>query len=292
MNPEELSALGSVQLLDVRLEDDFEAAHLSGAANNCVFEVAFLNRLTDTAPDKSTTTVVYGANAQSHEAEAARDKLLRAGYSDVRILEGGFEAAEAAGLTIERGTLLPAAPAIPDGPLAVDLQESRVEWLGRNLINKHFGTAALESGHLQFANGTLTGGEFAIDLRRLECTDLAGTDLHDVLIHHLHDDDFFDVANHPTARFVITRATPVTNPTPGAPNLDITGDLTLRGKTEPVQFLATAGLTPEGKPAAQAAFAIDRTRWGVLYGSGKFFNRLAGHLVNDFIEFQLRILTA
>ena len=37
---------------------------------------------------------------------------------------------------------------------------------------------------------------------------------------------------------------------------------------------------------------IDRTDWGVLYGSGRFFRRLAGHLVNDSIELQLRLLTA
>jgi hypothetical protein len=37
--------------------------------------------------------------------------------------------------------------------------------------------------------------------------------------------------------------------------------------------------------------AIDRTLWNVLYGSGKYFRRLGGHLVNDQIEIQLRIVT-
>ena len=62
-------------------------------------------------------------------------------------------------------------------------------------------------------------------------------------------------------------------PSPGAPNLTIHADLTLRGQTHPITFQATPGLTPEGKPAAQANLQIDRTRWGVLYGSGKFFHR-------------------
>ena len=291
MNPEALSTLDDFQLLDVRLADDFEAAHLDGAKNNCVFEVDFVNRLPDTAPDKTLTTVVYGANADSQEAEAALEKLTREGYTSVQILEGGIEAAESAGLSIVNGDPLPDAPAAADGVLGIDLAESTVEWLGRNLINKHFGFAKLESGQLEFADGVLTGGEFSIDLRQLECTDLKDSKLHDVLIHHLESDDFFDVANHPTARFVITGSTPIADACPGGPNLEIEGDLTLRGKTESIQFTATAGLTPEGTPAAQAAFAIDRTRWGVLYGSGKFFKRLAGHLVNDQIEFQLRIIT-
>ena len=35
---------GSVALVDVRLGDDYDAEHLPGAKNNCVFEVAFLDR--------------------------------------------------------------------------------------------------------------------------------------------------------------------------------------------------------------------------------------------------------
>jgi hypothetical protein len=58
-----------------------------------------------------------------------------------------------------------------------------------------------------------------------------------------------------------------------------------------VEFIATAGLTTEGKAAAQSAFAIDRTQWNVLYGSGKYFRHLGGHLVNDLIEIQIRVVT-
>lgn len=53
MSPAELSNLTNFQLLDVRLPDDFEAMHLTQATNNCVFEVSFLDRLAETAPDLS-----------------------------------------------------------------------------------------------------------------------------------------------------------------------------------------------------------------------------------------------
>jgi hypothetical protein len=58
-----------------------------------------------------------------------------------------------------------------------------------------------------------------------------------------------------------------------------------------LEFIASAGLTSEGKAAAQAAFAIDRTQWNVLYGSGKYFRHLGEHLVNDLIEIQIRVVT-
>ena len=290
MKPHQLSSLTDTQVLDVRLDDDYEAEHIAGSKNNCVFEVAFVHRLAESAPDKSKVTIVYGADGESAEAAAAADKLTRQGYSDVRILEGGLKAAREAGVDIITGQSLPDPFPAPDGRFEIDLEESRLEWLGRNLINKHWGTAAIESGHLDFSHGQVTGGEFVIDLTKLECADLAGTDMHDVLIDHLRNDDFFDVERHPKASLVIEDVQAEGNTSPGSQNIKVKGNLTLRGQTHPIEFPVAAGLTEEGKPAAQAAFSIDRTRWGILYGSGKFFNRLAGHVVNDMLEFQIRII--
>jgi len=278
-------------LLDVRLADDFAAAHLPGAVNNAVFEVAFHDRLPRLAPEKDRPTVLYGASADSHEARLAAEKLARAGYADLAVLDGGIAAWREAGLPLDEGESLPEPPPPPHGVHQVDLAESRVEWLGRNLLNKHFGTIDLASGQLEFDHGQLVGGEFSFAMNTLRCTDLAGDPLHKVLIGHLLDHDFLDAEEHPEGRLAITSATPRPGATAGTPNLDLAADLTLRGVTQPIEFNAVAGLTPEGKAAAQASFAIDRTRWDILYGSSRFFDRLAGHLVHDLIEFQVRILT-
>jgi YceI-like domain len=77
----------------------------------------------------------------------------------------------------------------------------------------------------------------------------------------------------------------------GQPNLEIIGNLTLRGTSAPLTFRAAAGVTADGKAAAQAVFSIDRTRWNVLYGSGRFFHRLGMHLVNDLIDLEIKIVT-
>jgi rhodanese-related sulfurtransferase len=277
-------------VLDVRLADDFAAGQIAGALNNCVFEVAFHERLTAQLEDKSRRIILVGATRSSREAEMAYEKLERAGFSDLSILEGGIEEWVRAGLPIQSLAPPPCQPAAPDGRLDLDMMESRIEWYGRNLLNKHWGTVAIKSGWIDCDEGKLRGGEFILDLTRITCTDLAGSPLHDVLVNHLQDHDFFDVARFPEARLVITRAE-VIGPD-GAANLRITADLCLRGETHPVVFEAEAGVTQDGKAAAQATFAIDRTRWGVIYGSGKFFKRLAGHLVNDLIGFQIRVVTS
>ena len=54
--------------------------------------------------------------------------------------------------------------------------------------------------------------------------------------------------------------------------------------------MATITKTPENGLAAEAHFDIDRTRWGVIYGSARFFEYLGMHLVFDLISFQVRII--
>lgn len=292
MKTNELNKLESIQLIDVRLKADYEESHIAGAVSNCVFETDFVDRLTDSTPDKATQIVVYGANASTLEADAALEKLRRNGYTNIDKLEGGLDAAKADGLKLEHGEPVEHPAPLADGSHKIDLSESQLEWQGRNLINKHWGTVDLEAGSLEFKDEQLVGGSFTADLNKLKSKDLEGSDMHDALVGHLKSEDFFDVENHPKAHFKITSVKCGTADSLTSENLEITGDLTLRGQTHPITFNAATGVSPEGKAVAQAAFSIDRTRWGVLYGSGKFFARLAGHLVRDELEFQLKIVTA
>lgn len=277
-------------VLDVRLAEDHACDRIPGAVNNCVFEVAFGERLLTLAPNKNLPLCIYGANEGSREAAVACEKLSRAGYTQILRLGGGISAWKEAGFPTEGTHETVDAPGIPAGRRALDLGESRVEWIGRNLLNKHWGSIALKSGYLDFDGATITGGEIVISMHEIHCDDLAGTSLHDVLVAHLRSDDFFDTERFPEARVVLRSVRFDPNATPGGQNLNMEADLTLKGVTAPVSFTASAGLDTDGRPAAQASFAIDRTQWGVLYGSGKFFHRLAGHLVNDLIEIQLRIV--
>ncbi|MCW1925294.1 YceI family protein [Luteolibacter arcticus] len=284
-----LKGIRPPMLIDVRLDEDYKCCRIPGAANNCVFEVAFTDRMPAVAPDLTAPVCLYGADETSIESHMAAEKLLRLGYTAVHELDGGIKAWREAGMPVEESPAAPK-PALYDGRYRIDLGESRIQWIGRNLLNHHRGRIALKSGELIIAHGRLTGGSFVIDMTNINCDDLAGDALHDVLIHHLCDHDFFDTELYPEARFEITHAEPVEDATPGAPNLHVSGTLTLKDVTAPLDFLASAGITPEGKPAAQATLAFDRTLWNVLYGSGKWFHHLGGHLVNDLIELQLRII--
>ena len=53
----------------------------------------------------------------------------------------------------------------------------------------------------------------------------------------------------------------------------LTGDLTMLGKTKPVTFPATI-TDKDGKIVVTAAFSIDRTQWGMVYGKGKIDDKV------------------
>jgi polyisoprenoid-binding protein YceI len=112
-----------------------------------------------------------------------------------------------------------------------------------------------------------------------------------MLVRHLESDDFFSVADHPTATFRITDLTPIPDAFPGQPNHVATGTLTLRGVTNEVSFRARVAPHREGGLALQARFDLDRTRWGSLYGSGRFFARLGMHLVDDAVSLDVHVRT-
>jgi len=289
--PDLVSRLNSAEppaLLDVRLEEDFAASHLPKARHACVFKMSFLDDVAKQGLRADQPVVVYGPGGGSHESRVAMGKLVAGGFTKVSDFRDGLRGWTAAGHPVE-GTGA-TTPEPLQGTFSIDLAESRAEWTGRNLLNRHSGSVAIKSGHVTFEKGWLVGGDFVVDLNALTCADIADPAMNRVLIEHLKSDDFFDVARFPEARFQIRKVEPVPGAGPGLPNLRIRGDLTLRGQMKPLVFLAAAGRTPEGRPAAQAVFAFDRTVWGSIYGSGRFFQRLGMHLVNDLIEVQIRLV--
>ena len=86
---------------------------------------------------------------------------------------------------------------------------------------------------------------------------------------HIRGKDFFDVKNHPKITFTTTSVVPT-----GAETADVTGDLTLRGVTQPITLKAKLnklGPSPFNPNQTIAGFTItgeiDRTKHGVNYAA-------------------------
>ena len=275
-------------LLHVLPPESWESSRLPGSHCACVYEMTFLETVRGLAPDPATPIVVYGAGLPSLESAVAAEKLAAAGYTQVTKFAGGLAAWESAGLPVEGSGQLPPAPAF-DGLWHVDTTTSVIRWTGRNLFNHHEGTVPLSGGAFEVAGGLVTHAHFTIDLRRIACTDLADPDYNALLLRHLAYRDFFETTTHPEAVFSATAARPIPDATPGIPNYQIEGSLTLRGVTQPISFPSLIALNDNGQLTAQAWLEIDRTRWGVNYGSGRLFAWLGKHVVNDYIGLHLKI---
>ena len=159
----------------------------------------------------------------------------------------------------------------------VNTSQSQIVWKGYKVTGEHTGNIAVKDGKLSFDEGKLVGGSFDIDMTTITCTDLEG-EWGQKLVGHLKSDDFFGVEKYPTAKFIITKVS-----SRGTPDdYKVTGDLTIKGITKEIRFLANA--TENG---ATAEIKLDRTDFNVRYGSGSFFDNLGDKTIYD--EFDLTV---
>jgi polyisoprenoid-binding protein YceI len=160
--------------------------------------------------------------------------------------------------------------------LNIDKEVSEVTWVGTRPGKRHNGTINIESGNVAVANDELVGGSFVLDLNSIDVSDLEGEEKQK-LTRHLKSADFFDVENHPLAKFEIVAIEEYTpDEVSGSlsmqesefqmsdPTHRITGNLTMRDKTLGVTFPARV-LVNNDEVQAEAKFNIDRIQWGVSY---------------------------
>jgi polyisoprenoid-binding protein YceI/rhodanese-related sulfurtransferase len=298
LSPEELHRWTQEEktfyLIDTLKFDNFSRCHLQNAMNACVFEVTFVDQVKSITDDKNSAIVLYGASNRSLDAITAAEKLEQNGYRYIYVLKGGIETWRSSGLSLEGDaiddtsdpqTLLK----LEDRSYRVDTDRSIIEWRGRNPNTTHFGTVKIISGELAVKDEIITG-MFDIDMDSITNINLEGDKLQPVLIAHLKSDDFFLTHLFPAARFEIDNAMPVKEPFLSLQNYEINGNLELRGLKAQQNFMATITKTHENVLMAEAHFDIDRTKWGIIYGSARFFEYLGMHLVFDLISFQVRIV--
>jgi len=284
----------SFYLIDTLLDDHFQNVHLPGAVNACVFQVIFMDQIQKMIQDKSLSIVVYGSSSRSMDAVCAAEKLFDHGYKDVHVLEGGLSAWRELKLPLEGKSIgIPDDPEIllslENGSYRVNTEQSTIMWWGRNSNTTHYGKVRIAEGELTVSDANITG-DIIIDMDSISNINLEGNELQPVLISHLKSDDFFLTRLFPKAEFTITHAKPVEKPYLSIPNYHVSGSLKIRGVSAEQDFMATIARTPEKGLTAEAHFDIDRTRWGVIYGSARFFEHLGMHLVYDVISFQVRLI--
>lgn len=168
---------------------------------------------------------------------------------------------------------------------SVNVSESSVVWKGQKLTGSHHGTIAINAGDLDISAGSLVGGNFQMDMTTINNQDIDDGEMKAKLEGHLKSADFFNIAEYPTADFIITSAKKQT----GDYNYEITGDLTIKGQTHPVTFPADVQMSDD-MVSASATIVFDRSKYDVRYGSNSFFDNLGDKAIYDDIEIEVEII--
>lgn len=168
---------------------------------------------------------------------------------------------------------------------AIDVTQSHIQWTGKKVVGQqHQGTVTVQSGQVELNGNNLTGGEIIIDMASIKNEDLKDAEYNAKLTGHLKSDDFFSVAQHPTSKFKITSVKKLKNNKKATH--EVTGHLTIKDATHPVTFLMKIELN-SGVAIAKGKIVIDRTKYNIRYGSGKFFENLGDKMISD--DFELDI---
>lgn len=184
------------------------------------------------------------------------------------------------------------AGAQPSGLFNVTPNDAKINWEGSKVGTKHYGTISISDGQINITDGKIRGGEFVIDMNTIQVKDQQG-EWKEKLESHLkgsaegREDHFFNVAEFPFASFSISK---VGNLEGDAKyNTMIYGNLTIKGTTKPVSFMASVQQDGEMAKIRSSEIVLNRTEWGVNYNSKSVFPNLQDNIISDDIKLNVSL---
>ena len=178
--------------------------------------------------------------------------------------------------------------------VVMNTDESRISWGATKVTGAgHAGEMRLARGSVTVKDKTIAGGSFIIDMNSITVTDLQGKGKANLEAHlkgtaEGKEDHFFNVAKYPTATFEITKVVHHLEMFDDV-NSTIYGNLTIRDQTKQVGFDAKTSVDNNRIDVSTKEFTINRTDWGINYGSSSFFDNLGDKAINNEISLKLSI---
>ncbi|MCF7820143.1 MAG: YceI family protein [Candidatus Pacebacteria bacterium] len=175
---------------------------------------------------------------------------------------------------------------INNGDYIVDAGLSEINWKGERIIgSSHAGKLRIKSGEFSIDDEKINSGTIVFDMQSI-----ADNENNQRLITHLKSDDFFSVETYPEATLTIKESSLKTAEENRAV-FDVVADLEIKGIVNEINFEAI--LEPKNNfLSVYTKTEIDRTRWNVRYGSGKFFDNLGDNTIKDAIELEVNLISS
>jgi polyisoprenoid-binding protein YceI len=167
----------------------------------------------------------------------------------------------------------------------VDTTASTIDWTGSKPTGDHTGIISLQNGSVQINGEVVEGGEFTIDMTSITVTDLEGESAMSLKSHlegtvEGKETDFFNTPVFPTAKFVVTELNGTT----------LEGNLTLKDVTKNVSFPVVISFDGDKMMLSSEEFTINRTDWGIVYGSSSLIDVVADKAISDDIKLKINLV--
>lgn len=166
----------------------------------------------------------------------------------------------------------------------VETKVSSIEWVAKKVTGQHSGTIAFGESTLFVEKQKITGGKLIVDMNTIVDTDLTDAGYNQKLIGHLKSDDFFGVAKFPQSTLEVKKVE-----SKSGKIFHFNADLTIKGITSPVEFDAEVDEV-SGQLTATGVLTVNRTKFGIKYGSGSFFEGLGDKVIYDDFTLKFKLV--
>lgn len=126
------------------------------------------------------------------------------------------------------------------------------------------GTINVTGEGFHVADNNVIGGQVDISVASIAVTNDLPTEAKTELINHLKSADFFSLAVHPTVTYTVVSTERLATPDVDGNNYKIYGNMTLLGKSLPLNIFAKMTLTDD-KITVKSTFKFDRSKWGMNF---------------------------
>lgn len=175
---------------------------------------------------------------------------------------------------------------LENGNYTFQADQSQIMWVGKKTLVADWideGFIKLSNGSLSVDNGNILSGGVVVDMNTITAQKTGSGGGQDKLANHLKSADFFNVAEFGNSVFNVISVTK------NEDKYEVTGDITIKGKTESITFPANIYMG-DGKVFVEAEIVIDRSKFDVRFGSKNFFNDLGNNVIDDNFTLKMKLV--
>lgn len=159
--------------------------------------------------------------------------------------------------------------------------ESKINWTAQGVGHGHNGFVTAKSGSFAVENGKITKGEMTIDMTSIAVLDIEDAKKNRDLTKHIKSKDFFDVEEFPVSSIEILDASDMDS---------VIAILTIKDHAQEISFPLEVSVLND-KVILNSKLKIDRTKFGIVYNSGNFFQDLGDYLIEDLFDLEIALVS-